>query len=712
MPGKKKKSQLSSTQRSVDPSWNQEAFKVEMKLIDFLTVLIGPEYAPTILREVRASNNRDSYSARSMISKVYRRGRKVDCHTFNTCLLKVLVTELSYETFEQVYVLLKELKKSLFPDDAKANTEATWASRVNNAVLGADFLSPIGEKSARHFLGKSKGYTSLFVSTSRKFLRKSRAKENRSASMTHPSLVPESMVIAAINEVIDEADVDKGALSPEGLYARIVACQLCCGMRFKGVFTQKFGPFDEASLPTIVVGKTEEDQAQEMFGVDSGRLIVVTRIVNERSKAAREVMAERYAERMKKANVRDNGKEDSEGSEEDNDDGHEHWQVLNITKKELRKWADKTESPGYYVQWEDKKFTWEPVSSLSGLQIAKKFERETAGGGEGEGKEKEAKEAAADVPSNAVDKVIVKPLLPFMTRTKFFQYLSEIRTHRELQSLLALHSLPPDVDSWSDDFVHRKNAPLEAMLIRLGRPVSKLVVRLFGTSISRKYGSSSGSRTHFSRTLYAAYAFALYGGRTQHLAFLQNVLGHSMPETSINYAWVKVIPVLRTDGEPPNLQFSRRLAAQELGGKRIKRRLTEQEEDGKRLNEELEALRNEVRALPLGLGVAIMPHSHRIPMPALSGGQLLVPPRVITRKRTRHVVGESQETPVGARERLLLDLVHYVKDVLVPLGVDVAALSRADLVRLRFKSDTICGYFKREGAHAVAVPAVPAASTT
>ena len=305
MPAKKsQKRQSSPTRRSLDLSWDTVPFNVGMDIVDFLTVLVGPTYAPTIMREVRASKNRDTYSARSMIYKVYRRGRKVDCHTFNTCLLKVLVTELSYSNFEQVYVLLKELKKSLFPDDSKANTEATWASRVNNAVLGADFLSLISEKKARHFLGNSKGYTALYVSTARKFLRKSRAKESRAASMTNPSLVPESTVIAAINQVIAEADVDQDAVSPEGLYARIVACQLCCGMRFKGVFTQKFGPFDEASLPTIVVGTEENHQ---MFGVDSGRLIVATRIVKERSKAAREVMAERYAIRMKKADDRDNG---------------------------------------------------------------------------------------------------------------------------------------------------------------------------------------------------------------------------------------------------------------------------------------------------------------------------------------------------------------------------------------------------------------------
>jgi hypothetical protein len=222
------------------------------------------------------------------------------------------------------------------------------------------------------------------------------------------------------------------------------------------------------------------------------------------------------------------------------------------------------------------------------------------------------------------------------------------------------------VEDWTEDFVRLKNEPLEAVLRKLSIPVSELTVRLFGSIITRNHGTASGDRTHFLRTAYANYAFFLHGERIAHVAFIQKVLGHKSAMSSHNNnSWIKIVrPQGTLDAE-----VSFRMATQEAA---IQRRV----DNMKRHDEEMK---------------------HRDPqpllLPTLSGSKLLLPPRALTRKR--RVPGESQETHVAARERLLREMVQYVTEVLVPAGVDVAALTKSDFLRLRFNMETVCDYLRR-----------------
>ena len=72
-----------------------------------------------------------------------------------------------------------------------------------------------------------------------------------------------------------------------------------------------------------------------------------------------------------------------------------------------------------------------------------------------------------------------------------------------------------------------------------------------------------------------------------------------------------------------------------------------------------------------GKRILSRPAARPIALPADEGG----PPRAM--KRKRRAQGESQETPVAIRERLLREMTQYVTEILIPDGVSVATALRS-----------------------------------
>ena len=202
----RKKKRPSKERWLFDPNWDTTPFVKGMPFTKFLTVMLQPKYAAVIVREVRLSKNRDPKSAWSTIDMVYSLGVTVECETFSTCLMLVLVTQLSYQNYKEVYQLLAKLKPYLFPDDAQAATEKSWGTKVNTAFLAATFMSALSEKQARNFQADFEGRKKLGLSTLRKFQVHKRATDNREASLLHQTQLSEATVTTAIAKAIEEAE--------------------------------------------------------------------------------------------------------------------------------------------------------------------------------------------------------------------------------------------------------------------------------------------------------------------------------------------------------------------------------------------------------------------------------------------------------------------------------------------------------------------------
>ena len=88
------------------------------------------------------------------------------------------------------------------------------------------------------------------------------------------------------------------------------------------------------------------------------------------------------------------------------------------------------------------------------------------------------------------DKIVTSPLLPFITRDEFFQYLKILRTAPYTNAMLKKHGLPVNVDDWSDALVRgetNKSRSLEEFVKEFFLPIGTLVKKLFN-GYTKKFG--------------------------------------------------------------------------------------------------------------------------------------------------------------------------------------------------------------------------------
>ncbi len=252
-----------------------------------------------------------------------------------------------------------------------------------------------------------------------------------------------------------------------------------------------------------------------------------------------------------------------------------------------------------------------------------------------------------------IDRVVVKPLLPLISRDLFMQFWREIRQHRYLEAILIRKGLPLDVDAWSDTVVYGDG--LGTLLSDIGDKVGSFSTKHFGDLLMKTTMSEKKRQKpiHALRALYARYAGDLFRPKTMgENLFIQTVLGHGNLQGSHSYMWLTISDCTVT----PTL-----------------------------------AATPEKVDLP-------EPEGLKESFPAFRGGTVIVS---LPRKTWRHTAkkallqGIQNESAEGEKDRKSEELHQYILTHLLPKNVDIQALTRLHLALLPFGRQVQGWYFDK-----------------
>jgi len=627
--------------KAVHKDWDERPFKRNMSIVTFLKLLVQEPYKDIIINEASSNPRQGSTSALSMLEYCYADDTD-ECSTFTMCILDVLHTRFTANNYKKIYKLLAVLKTYLFPaSSSKPNSEAQWCTKVNNTLRDAQFHEDDPIEDREDFMEFDEAKL-MTLSNERKQQRKKRAEENLSTASANPTVVPEHLILKNV-AAIKDIIASNEQNTTDVRDAKALLLLLCCGSRPFGMFTQRFSKF-ENDLPTIP--KMGEDTPTNDFMVSQKNLIAVTRVAKEGSKAKRAVKQKKkrkqtLAERKRIAKL--NEKFAKSGKEEVEDDSDNK--------------DDDEEDDDVAVSTEE-----------------------------------------------IMDKVVVLPLLPFVSRDEFFTYLQDIRTADSTKELLQLYGLPADVDNWTDALVRgesRDALGLKEFVKDFFTGTNQMVKKLF-KGYNKKRGGKNAKGASFLRPLYGQYAFQLFGTRRYHnLAFLQKVLGHTSDITSRNYQWLKVDMMVRAE-ESLNAQTSVQLARMRAELDRCcsdTNRGVKRRRDGEhKYSEEEKGGEHKYAEEEKGEAQASSPSAQPAPTTLISlpkkGGGLVT----VTKPKFVRVRRKKDEAALTKEEKSNVQLEKFerwINQVAVPAGVDLSQLNGGYAKLIGVRKTTIQRYRKK-----------------
>ena len=267
-----------------------------------------------------------------------------------------------------------------------------------------------------------------------------------------------------------------------------------------------------------------------------------------------------------------------------------------------------------------------------------------------------------------LNRKVVKPLLPLLSRYLFMQFWREIRTHACLRVMLLRRNLPLNVDEWTDSLVYGDS--LNKLCADIGKEVGMFSRKHFGDKLFKTGVSGREKPVHALRALYARYAYDTFGRvNTAENVFVQKVLGHASLSCSHNYMWLTISDCLVTPAlsSPPPRSPLALLATPATPAT---------PEEGASSPEELKKS-----------------------FPAFQGGDVMVSlvPRKKERLGSRKAMrlGIQDETAQQKKDRKIAEIRQYILAHLLPENVDIQALTKSHLALLPFNGKVQQWYYTK-----------------
>ena len=607
----------------VAKGWDEKPFTRNMDIVKFLKLMTRKMYADIIESETRAKSRKGSESALSMIEYCFADDTD-ECSTYKRCLLHVLHSRFTDDNYTDVYKVMAVHLNSMFPEGTSLTSRNQYGTDINNTLRDAEFHEDEPIEERELFMDFPE-VKLVALSGENKDKLKTQAEESRSRASANPNVVPEKAIVEAAMYALDLIARSKDAETV--IMAKCFLLLLSCGTRPKGLFTQRFAPLS-ADIPNVPLVGDESPMTQFMTRIEN--IIAYTRAAKEGSKAKRAKKATKKKKQTKAERKR--------------------------LKKNRKKYASGKE--------------------------------EVEEGDDEEDEEDDDDDEDVVVSTDEIiDKWVTLPLLPFLSREKFFKFKQDVLTAKYTTEMLKLFGLPIVVDNWTDALVRgqtKESKGLDEFIKEFFKPVGVMVKTLF-KGYTKKHGGKSVKGASFLRPLYGNYAFAVFGGRTHNLAFLANVLGHANDITSRNYQWLIVDMIIRAE-QSLSAQMSSKLAEIEVKVEQCcddaqrgqKRRREDDDEEDEKKGEEAEAAEKKKKKVKKAFA-----------LPKADGTYVTIQPKKWGRVRGG--------TAAEREAQKLADYTDWVNTVLKPAGVDMRQINQSHATMIGRRPEIITAYSKANG---------------